>query len=92
MSACSLPKRGIALNLRPQGILIDIYQQLDTYDSTHFYSIFSCKFMLTEFWSVPGPTPYATTSPTVATTPWPTTATWNTADQPSTVPTAVPTA
>ena len=40
--------------------------------------------------AVPGPTPYATTSPTVATTPWPTTATWNTALQPSTVPTQVP--
>lgn len=40
---------------------------------------------------VPGPTPYATTSPTVATTPYPTTATWNTALQPSTVPTTVPT-
>ncbi|TFY83255.1 hypothetical protein EWM64_g754 [Hericium alpestre] len=39
-------------------------------------------------YTIPGPTPYATTSPAVANTPWPTTATWNTADQPSTVPTA----
>ncbi|KAI8974883.1 glycosyl hydrolase family 61-domain-containing protein [Trametes punicea] len=42
-------------------------------------------------YTIPGPTPYATTSPAVATTPYPTTATWNTALQPSTVPTAVPT-
>ncbi|KAI0073774.1 glycoside hydrolase family 61 protein [Panus rudis PR-1116 ss-1] len=42
-------------------------------------------------YQIPGPTPYATTSPTVATTPYPTTATWDTALQPSTVPTAVPT-
>ncbi|KAI0761258.1 glycoside hydrolase family 61 protein [Trametes elegans] len=41
---------------------------------------------------IPGPAPYATTSPAVAHTPYPTTATWNTALQPSTVPTAVPTA
>ncbi|KAI0792266.1 glycoside hydrolase family 61 protein [Abortiporus biennis] len=54
------------------GILINIYQQLNTYQ-------------------IPGPTPYATTSPTVAATPYPTTATWNTAEQPSTVPTSVPT-
>ncbi|KAJ3868267.1 glycosyl hydrolase family 61-domain-containing protein [Lentinula novae-zelandiae] len=54
------------------GILINIYQQLDTYE-------------------IPGPSPYATTSPTVAATPWPTTATWDTALQPSTVPTVVPT-
>ncbi|KIK68801.1 carbohydrate-binding module family 1 protein [Collybiopsis luxurians FD-317 M1] len=53
------------------GILINIYQQLDTYQ-------------------IPGPTPYGTTSPSVASTPWPTTATWNTALQPSTVPTTVP--
>ncbi|ETW79866.1 glycoside hydrolase family 61 protein [Heterobasidion irregulare TC 32-1] len=39
-------------------------------------------------YTIPGPTPYGTTSPTVATTAWPTAATWNTADQPSTVPTA----
>ncbi|THH17290.1 hypothetical protein EW146_g3499 [Bondarzewia mesenterica] len=39
-------------------------------------------------YTIPGPTPYGTTSPTVATTAWPTTATWNTALQPSTVPTA----
>ncbi|KAJ3742536.1 glycosyl hydrolase family 61-domain-containing protein [Lentinula detonsa] len=54
------------------GILINIYQQLDSYE-------------------IPGPSPYGTTSPTVAATPWPTTATWNTALQPSTVPTVVPT-
>lgn len=42
--------------------------------------------------SVPGPTPYASASPIVATTAYPTTATWNTALQPSTVPTVVPTA
>ncbi|OCH84517.1 hypothetical protein OBBRIDRAFT_799019 [Obba rivulosa] len=54
------------------GILINIYQQLDTY-------------------AIPGPTPYAIASPAVASTPWPTTATWNTALQPSTVPTALPT-
>ncbi|KAI0760513.1 glycoside hydrolase family 61 protein [Fomes fomentarius] len=41
---------------------------------------------------IPGPTPYGTTAPPVAATPYPTTATWNTALQPSTVPTAVPTA
>ncbi|KAI0043673.1 carbohydrate-binding module family 1 protein [Auriscalpium vulgare] len=39
-------------------------------------------------YSIPGPTPYGTASPTVAATAWPTTATWNTAQQPSTVPTA----
>ncbi|RPD54907.1 glycoside hydrolase family 61 protein [Lentinus tigrinus ALCF2SS1-7] len=43
-------------------------------------------------YEIPGPSPYATSSPTVATTPYPTTATWNTALQPSTVPTVVPTA
>ncbi|KAI0659802.1 glycoside hydrolase family 61 protein [Cubamyces menziesii] len=42
-------------------------------------------------YTIPGPTPYATTSPAVANTPYPTTATWNTALQPTTVPTAVPT-
>ncbi|PVG03014.1 glycoside hydrolase family 61 protein [Serendipita vermifera] len=46
---------------------------------------------------IPGPTPYGTTSPKVATTAYPTTATWNTALQPTTVPTtpvstAIPTA
>ncbi|KAH8828783.1 glycoside hydrolase family 61 protein [Flagelloscypha sp. PMI_526] len=40
---------------------------------------------------IPGPTPYGTTSVVPATTVWPTTATWNTALQPSTVPTIVPT-
>nr|QHX39627.1 lytic polysaccharide monooxygenase 2 [Gelatoporia subvermispora] len=54
------------------GILINIYQQLDTY-------------------AIPGPSPYAFSSPSVASTAWPTTATWNTALQPSTVPTALPT-
>ncbi|KAF9565522.1 hypothetical protein CPC08DRAFT_167478 [Agrocybe pediades] len=39
---------------------------------------------------IPGPTPYGTTAPSVAATPWPTTATWNTANQPKTVPTVVP--
>ncbi|KAK7676808.1 hypothetical protein QCA50_020214 [Cerrena zonata] len=42
-------------------------------------------------YEIPGPTPYATASPTVAATPYPTTATWNTALQPTTVPTTVPT-
>ncbi|THH04035.1 hypothetical protein EW145_g5817 [Phellinidium pouzarii] len=41
-------------------------------------------------YTIPGPTPYGTTSPAVATTAWPTTATWNTALQPSTVPTTQP--
>ncbi|KAF8324032.1 hypothetical protein DL93DRAFT_2070245 [Clavulina sp. PMI_390] len=36
---------------------------------------------------IPGPTPYASASPAVATTAYPTTATWNTAGQPSAVPT-----
>ncbi|KAF5386515.1 hypothetical protein D9757_005870 [Collybiopsis confluens] len=53
------------------GILINIYQQLNSY-------------------IIPGPSPYGTTSPTVAATAWPTTATWNTATQPTTVPTTVP--
>ncbi|KIP02409.1 carbohydrate-binding module family 1 protein [Phlebiopsis gigantea 11061_1 CR5-6] len=53
------------------GILINIYQQLNSY-------------------AIPGPAPYESASPSVATTAWPTTATWNTALQPSTVPTAVP--
>jgi len=53
------------------GILINIYQQLNTYQ-------------------IPGPSPYGTTSPTVAASAWPTAATWNTAQQPSTVPTVVP--
>ncbi|EIN08693.1 hypothetical protein PUNSTDRAFT_154785 [Punctularia strigosozonata HHB-11173 SS5] len=44
---------------------------------------------LTDY-TIPGPTPYGTTSPTVAPTAWPTTATWNTALQPSTVPTVMP--
>ncbi|KAF9447739.1 lytic polysaccharide monooxygenase [Macrolepiota fuliginosa MF-IS2] len=39
---------------------------------------------------VPGPTPYGTTVPAVATTAYPATATWNTALQPSTVPTTTP--
>ncbi|KAG8889716.1 hypothetical protein FRB98_003008 [Tulasnella sp. 332] len=37
-------------------------------------------------YTIPGPQPYETASPTVATTAWPTTATWNTALQPSAVP------
>ena len=39
---------------------------------------------------VPGPTPFGTTSPSVATTAWPTAATWNTAQQPKTIPTTAP--
>lgn len=38
-------------------------------------------------YTIPGPTPYGTTSPTVASTAFPATATWNTALQPTTVPT-----
>lgn len=38
-------------------------------------------------YDVPRLTPYGTTSPTVAITPYTTTATWNTALQPTTVPT-----
>ncbi|KAI0090414.1 glycosyl hydrolase family 61-domain-containing protein [Irpex rosettiformis] len=41
-------------------------------------------------YQIPGPTPFASASPTVATTAWPTTATWNTASQPSTIPTTAP--
>ncbi|KAH9485904.1 putative endo-beta-1,4-glucanase D [Psilocybe cubensis] len=41
-------------------------------------------------YAIPGPTPYGTTVPAIAATPWPTTATWNTASQPKTVPTVVP--
>ncbi|KZT43360.1 hypothetical protein SISSUDRAFT_1057764 [Sistotremastrum suecicum HHB10207 ss-3] len=41
-------------------------------------------------YQIPGPTPYGTTSPTVATTAWPTTATWNTAGQPVADPTTPP--
>ncbi|RDB27904.1 putative endo-beta-1,4-glucanase D [Hypsizygus marmoreus] len=41
---------------------------------------------------LPGPTAYGQASPVPATTAWPTTATWNTALQPSTVPTVVPAA
>ncbi|KAI0641488.1 glycoside hydrolase family 61 protein [Trametes meyenii] len=43
-------------------------------------------------YTIPGPAPFATASPAVADTPYPTTATWNTALQPSSVPTAVPAA
>ncbi|KAG8989527.1 hypothetical protein FRB93_003591 [Tulasnella sp. JGI-2019a] len=50
------------------GILINIYQQLNSY-------------------VIPGPNPYGSASPTVATTAWPTAATWSTALQPTTVPT-----
>ncbi|KAG9014637.1 hypothetical protein FRB94_011815 [Tulasnella sp. JGI-2019a] len=52
------------------GILINIYQQLNSY-------------------TIPGPAPYETASPTVATTAYPTTATWNTSLQPTTVPTGM---
>ncbi|KAG8889714.1 hypothetical protein FRB98_003006 [Tulasnella sp. 332] len=38
-------------------------------------------------YAIPGPTPYESASPTVATTAWPTAATWATAGQPKTVPT-----
>ncbi|KAF4620618.1 hypothetical protein D9613_000781 [Agrocybe pediades] len=41
-------------------------------------------------YAIPGPTPYGTAVPSIAATPWPTTATWNTASQPKTVPTVVP--
>ncbi|KAH7913109.1 glycoside hydrolase family 61 protein [Hygrophoropsis aurantiaca] len=41
-------------------------------------------------YTIPGPSPYGTTSPTVAATAWPTTATWNTALQPSTTATTLP--
>jgi hypothetical protein len=37
-------------------------------------------------YAIPGPTPYGTAVPAIAATPWPTTATWNTASQPTTVP------
>ncbi|KAL1948857.1 hypothetical protein VTO73DRAFT_10663 [Trametes versicolor] len=43
-------------------------------------------------YTIPGPAPFATPSPAVANTPYPTTATWNTALQPKTVPTSVPVA
>ncbi|KAL0959876.1 hypothetical protein HGRIS_011545 [Hohenbuehelia grisea] len=68
-SGVSLPG---AYSSNDPGILVNIYQQLNTY-------------------SVPGPTLYGTTAAPVATTPYPKTATWNTALQPHTVPTAVPT-
>ncbi|EGO29817.1 glycoside hydrolase family 61 protein, partial [Serpula lacrymans var. lacrymans S7.9] len=41
-------------------------------------------------YTIPGPAPYGTTSPAVAATPWPTTATWSTALQPSTTTTTMP--
>ncbi|TCD63350.1 hypothetical protein EIP91_005651 [Steccherinum ochraceum] len=41
-------------------------------------------------YDIPGPTPFGTTSPTVATTAWPSAATWNTASQPKTIPTTAP--
>ena len=41
-------------------------------------------------YAIPGPTPYGTASPAVATTAYPTIATWNTAQQPATVPTTQP--
>jgi len=62
-----------AYNANDPGILINIYQNLQTYQ-------------------LPGPTAYGPTpTPAVATTAWPATPTWNTALQPSTVPTALPT-
>ncbi|KAF9480944.1 hypothetical protein BDN70DRAFT_893748 [Pholiota conissans] len=41
-------------------------------------------------YAIPGPTPYGTTVPTIAATAYPSAATWNTAQQPSTIPTVVP--
>ncbi|KAF8988416.1 glycosyl hydrolase family 61-domain-containing protein, partial [Cyathus striatus] len=41
-------------------------------------------------YQIPGPTPYGNAAATVATVAWPTTATWDTSLQPSTVPTVVP--
>ncbi|KJA23211.1 lytic polysaccharide monooxygenase [Hypholoma sublateritium FD-334 SS-4] len=41
-------------------------------------------------YQIPGPTPYGSSVPTIATTVYPTTATWNTKLQPSTVPIVVP--
>ncbi|KAF6764278.1 glycoside hydrolase family 61 protein H [Ephemerocybe angulata] len=38
-------------------------------------------------YKIPGPAPYGSAAATVATTKWPTAATWNTANQPATVPT-----
>ncbi|KAK7462784.1 hypothetical protein VKT23_007368 [Stygiomarasmius scandens] len=60
-----------AYSANDPGILINIYQQLNTY-------------------VIPGPTPYGSASPAVAATPYPTAATWNTASQPKTVPTVLP--
>ncbi|KZV62317.1 carbohydrate-binding module family 1 protein [Peniophora sp. CONT] len=37
-------------------------------------------------YNIPGPTPYNSASPVPVATPWPKTATWNTATQPTTVP------
>ncbi|TFK26138.1 endoglucanase II [Coprinopsis marcescibilis] len=41
-------------------------------------------------YEIPGPAPYGYVAPPIANTKWPTTATWNTALQPSTVPTVTP--
>lgn len=43
--------------------------------------------LLTLFLLVPGPSPYGIPAATVANTKWPTTATWNTAQQPAANPT-----
>lgn len=69
------------------GILVNIHQSLATYKSTVLlpdnYCWLTCDI-------VPGPTPYGSSPATVANSPYPTTATWNTAQQPQTVPTVVP--
>ncbi|KAI0696808.1 glycoside hydrolase family 61 protein [Cytidiella melzeri] len=41
-------------------------------------------------YAIPGPSPFNSPSPAVATTAWPTTATWNTLSQPSSIPTTPP--
>ena len=71
------------------GILINIYQSLTDYTGVSHFILISDKLSSSICqYSVPGPTPYATTSPAPASTAYPTTATWNTALQPSTVPTS----
>lgn len=73
------------------GIEINIYQSLITYQSQQSsQSNIERKLMNTVAFTVPGPTPYGTSVPTIATTVYPTTATWNTKLQPTTVPTVVP--
>ena len=78
----------LCLNMTFQGILINIYEQLNTYQSE--YSLPGMTLELINAIIVPGPSPFASPSPAVATTAWPTTATWNTASQPATVPTTAP--